>query len=80
MEAITKMVQRWEYLKLDRTLTLRHKNYSGSNAWVWSDEIPMNEMGDQGWELVTIVPSSTDGTTDNEMWLFKRPVEGSVIA
>jgi hypothetical protein len=39
----------------------------------------VNQLGGQGWELITITPRSslaskwTAGTTSDETWLFKRP-------
>jgi hypothetical protein len=39
----------------------------------------VNQLGAQGWELITITPRSslasnwTAGTTSDETWLFKRP-------
>jgi len=60
--------------------------------WIWTEDnqtitIPVdiiklsNELGKKGWELITIVSSSTVGTlqlsglTTQELWVFKRPID-----
>ena len=44
----------------------------------WTGE-SLNNMGKDGWELISIVPQSHNayrpGTTDNMLWIFKRPIE-----
>jgi hypothetical protein len=58
--------------------------------WIWTDDnqkiiTPFDiyklakELGAQGWELISIVPSSTvvsamtSGATTELLWVFKRP-------
>ena len=31
------------------------------------------ELGNEGWELVSVVPSDWDGSTNNLVFFFKRP-------
>lgn len=69
-------MQRWEYAILDCKLN-RHRSWC---PWQFKgNELPnwqnlkfsefLDELGNQGWELVGFSHSSSDA----EYWVFKRP-------
>lgn len=73
-------MQRWEYrvFHRQRVVTL------GEITSGWDENIVgmLPDLGDQGWELITVLPrSSSGGATDagvttDELWVFKRPKAG----
>jgi hypothetical protein len=72
-------MKKWEYKTIERSRNFRLL----SDPSKWSQEIQdtLTDLGDEGWELVTVVTrsayagiSSTGFTTD-EMWVLKRPFE-----
>lgn len=67
-------MQKWEYLRLSRIRKLDWMNTVGT----WDCEIDENDLGQQGWELTTIVPYcdavANNGPTNREIWYFKRPI------
>lgn len=73
----------WEY-----KLVFRQRGWSNSwssldyndvDQWNVDIEKLLAELGDEGWELVTIEPRSDyigpycSGTTTSSLWVFKRP-------
>lgn len=65
-------MQRWEYLTKTRVR-------SGAKNTKWSDNPEwLNELGKDGWELVsghTRSDSRTwSGFSTDEVWVFKRPL------
>lgn len=75
-------MQKWEYIELMLQL-------NSNNVWVWgntevsakevSTEQRLNEMGREGWELVSsYTQSSLAGTASQTKYfyyIFKRPIE-----
>lgn len=69
-------MQPWEYKVVHRSRTVQ----SGA-AGQWDSGVvgQLPELGDEGWELVTVVPRSSvggnaiAGVTSDELWVFKRP-------
>lgn len=69
-------MQPWEYKVLHRSRSVQ----SGA-AGQWDSGVvgQLPELGEQGWELVTVVPRSSvggcssAGVTSDELWVFKRP-------
>ena len=70
------MAARWEYKRINRTRKIKGSFRTGLTYNAWSSEVDENTLGDEGWELVTIVPYASDcnaeGYTTDEMWIFKR--------
>ena len=70
-------MQAWEYKVLHRARNVQ----GGGAAGQWDSGVvgQLPELGDEGWELVTVVPrssvggSTVAGTTSDELWVFKRP-------
>ena len=66
-------MQKWEYL--ERT-TWRKENEPGN----WRDRVALDELGEDGWELVSAYPVSngtndwTAGATHEVVYVFKRPI------
>ena len=57
---------RWEY----RIINIRSENYRLDPAY----EDELNELGDEGWELVSITAINfKTGATDHIGMVFKRP-------
>lgn len=71
-------MQKWEYRVL-----VRHYESSGKTDWADKDkrkgEERLNAMGQEGWELVQVVPihhaesSAWSGLTTHLQYIFKRP-------
>jgi hypothetical protein len=68
-------MQKWEYLVLVRTYNSRRKQmewadktYKGKNG----QEL-LNELGSQGWELVTTHVFTESIEEENFHYIFKRP-------
>lgn len=63
----------WEYRVL-----LRSRTFIGNAAeWDKSVVTMLPELGNDGWELVTVITRSSDpanpGVVTEEQWVFKRP-------
>ncbi len=75
-------MQRWEYRVFHRQRTVA----MGEITSGWDENVVgmLPELGDEGWELVTVLPrSSSGGATDagvttDELWIFKRPKAGGL--
>lgn len=69
-------MNQWEYKVLHRVRALAVNRVGGWDEPIVS-ELPA--LGDDGWELVTVITRSsepgtaTSGVTSDEMWVFKRP-------
>lgn len=70
-------MQKWEY-----KVILRERISGFFSKFEWDiniDEI-LPQLGDEGWELVSVVPISSEygdsraGLTTHERWVFKRLV------
>lgn len=60
---------RWEYLHLEVDGSDKPKSLNGQGVTKKHISVVINELGDQGWELVTVYPKAN---AVNVM-LFKRP-------
>ncbi len=75
-------MQQWEYLVLSESL---QEGVGDKTWWEWTDtgktitEQPLksrlDEVGKQGWELVSVSNSDRDGFTTFVGYYFKRAVE-----
>ena len=73
-------MQKWEYktIRQRRGIKVLRGQMTGWDADVVS---MLPELGEKGWELVTVSPRSSTfglgyaGMTSDEIWVFKRPVE-----
>ena len=82
----------WEYLCLRREMVYETTGLlSGRLLWRWDDENKndkntllsvqnrLNQLGEQGWELVSMIPvsdqdgASIAGRTSSVRFIFKRP-------
>ena len=48
------------------------KFFAGKHEPIWNQIL---EIGDEGWELINVVPTIWDGNTYNIALFFKRPIE-----
>jgi hypothetical protein len=75
-------MQKWEYYQ--RIRVRGFKGLFGYRAGEWSPDPTewanwLTEMGEMGWELVTVVAESSTvgmgaaGASTEELWVFKRP-------
>jgi hypothetical protein len=76
-------MQKWEYKTLFRQRGAKGttvRDYVDALDWNVRFEENLSELGDEGWELVAIVPRSGlagtygAGFTSEELWVFKRPM------
>ncbi|MBM3236511.1 DUF4177 domain-containing protein [Candidatus Poribacteria bacterium] len=70
---------KWEY----KALVQHRPVMSGLMGPQWDTDIKeyLTSLGNEGWELVAIVPRSDSpaeapGYTTSELWVFKRPKPG----
>ena len=68
-------MQKWEY----KIITCkRETGFFSTYEWDKDIEAMLPELGEEGWELVNIVPISSawgenkTGSTTEEKWIFKR--------
>lgn len=87
LEKNRETLQRWEYKFLYRERSLKSDSYFGSTVVVmeaakWNPrdlESQVKKLGEEGWELISVVPRSSFGGPDeagfttDETWVFKRP-------
>lgn len=83
-------MQRWEYKLVVRAREFTHhdEHMFGPTKWNLEIDKTLEELGNEGWELVTVaprsdlarahgtsskVPSELAGYTTTELWVFKRP-------
>lgn len=68
-------MQRWEYKVV---ICRREVGFFSDFKWDVDIETMLPELGEEGWELVNVVPESTEwgenntGLTTEEKWVFKR--------
>lgn len=68
-------MQKWEYKII---LRQRKFGFFSNNEWDIEIQELLPQLGDEGWELVNVVPESStwgennSGTTTEEKWVFKR--------
>jgi hypothetical protein len=75
-------IQKWEYSAVLRTRG-RGPTALGGKPTNWSFELSqwLKDSGENGWELVTVVPISDwagevdAGWTSSQLWVFKRPID-----
>ena len=76
---------KWEYMTLTRRI-VKYPGFGSSDViYRWDDGNPkdwdelLNELGEQGWELVSAYPQASSGgeawagVTDRIILIFKRP-------
>jgi hypothetical protein len=68
-------MQKWEYHVFHRQREVADGLVTG-----WDENVvgQLPQLGEEGWELVTILPRSSvgngnEGITTDELWIFKRP-------
>jgi hypothetical protein len=69
-------MQKWEYRVFHR-----QRQIAGGLVTGWDENVvgQLPQLGEDGWELVTILPRSSIGSdaaagiTTDELWVFKRP-------
>ena len=72
-------MQKWEYNWELRTRHPIDNTYVTMSAWENDVTGKIAALGEAGWELVAIVPRSSQGdhnlsgVTTEELWVFKRP-------
>lgn len=68
-------MQKWEYKIVNRE---RSFGLFSDYSWDIDIEAMLPELGEEGWELVNVIPESSawgennSGTTTEEKWIFKR--------
>lgn len=70
-------MQKWEYKWVFRSRGGKYNK--GMDDWNVDVTAVLPRFGDEGWELVSVVPRSSypgdqwAGITSEELWVFKRP-------
>lgn len=70
-------MQKWEYKVIN---TQRSAGFFSSYKWDIEVEEMLPELGEEGWELISVIAESSawgennTGATTDEKWIFKRPV------
>lgn len=62
----------WEY----KTIELDFSGFFSAKVDEGRLEREMNDLGQQGWELVTTIDIASTGSSTGVVLLFKRPAEG----
>lgn len=69
-------MQAWEYKVIHRQRQVRA---GAVDSWDTNVISQLPRLGAEGWELITILPRSSEGgapsagVTSDELWVFKRP-------
>ena len=68
-------MSKWEYQTIVLKRELKH-GFTGT-SFEWKQPIDLNKFGEEGWELVTVVPvsdnqGSVGGLTHELRYIFKR--------
>jgi hypothetical protein len=67
-------MQKWEYHQ--EMLTRKAKGFGVTE---WKDIVSLNQIGEEGWELVSILPIASDryrsGFTTEIVYTFKRSID-----
>lgn len=69
-------MEKWEYNVIT---TKREMRLFAKSVWSVDVEAMLPELGEDGWELVSVTPissqygESVSGYTTEEKWVFKRP-------
>ena len=66
----------WEYKTIRRTWVVGGRPDAAGEQTddVWAAQAYANQLGDVGWELVSVVGELTDGNTVGFVYFFKRPL------
>ena len=64
------MKKRFEY----KSVEVKPKSIWTSNVKPEEIDLIINKLGSEGWELVTLVPYSSTGTTVGFLYTFKREI------
>lgn len=81
-------MQKWEYqeIRIHRVYRRNHLGLGGQDGATveaWNPLVNLPKLGDDGWEMVSVVPISTRageywaGVTDDLIFYFKRPKPNS---
>lgn len=68
-------MQKWEYKIV---MCQRNAGFFSGYEWDRDMEEILPQLGDEGWELVSVIPESSawgennSGATTEEKWVFKR--------
>ena len=76
---------KWEYKIIFRKREVDIKLIGNNEASAWNQDIQamLPQLGIDGWELVAVTPrsgmptESYSGFTNEELWVFKRPLENA---
>jgi hypothetical protein len=67
-------MQKWEYIRLTQSNINENKTWSWEDGSILSQEERLKEMGEEEWELVSVVAlAGVDGTIFH--LYFKRPLQ-----
>ena len=77
-------MHKWEYYIFEQKRQVQGSNFGTGYPSKWNNNIdlakPFAELGNEGWELVSVVPGSdftgmpNAGVTTSLLWVFKRPL------
>ncbi|WPC43923.1 DUF4177 domain-containing protein [Clostridium sp. JS66] len=68
-------MQKWEYKVI---ICKKEPHFFKTEEWDKDIELMLPELGEEGWELINVIPESTNwgenrsGLTSEEKWIFKR--------
>lgn len=66
-------MQKWEYF----VIKTRREGHLSLNKYEWNPNIDLTKYGDEGWELISVVPvedapGGYSGVTNQLIYYFKR--------